>query len=127
MHCFHPRRIRRLVRAGRLVDFNLSLDLLLLLWTPDFSHYYCHSSAVLSAEAAIGNVLDDVDDVGAGEDDEVAMAAAAAAAAVDASDSMAVVVDQAVRCWLLFELSRGLQLFYLLIHPSSSCCFLLNI
>lgn len=52
------------------------------------------------AEAAIGNVLDDVGDVGAGEDDEVAMAAAAAAAAVDASDSMAVVVDQAVSCWL---------------------------
>jgi hypothetical protein len=92
---------------GRL-DFNLSLDLLLLLLflTPDFSHHYCHSSAVLSAEAAIGNVLDDVnvdaDDEGVdatGEgDDEVAMAAAAAAAAVDASDGMAVVVDQAVRC-----------------------------
>lgn len=109
MHCFHPRRIRRLVRAGRRVDFNLSLDLLLLLWRPDFSHYYCHSSAVLSAEAAIGNVLDDVnvdaddegvDATGEGdeEEDEVAMAAAAAAAAVDASDGMAVVVDQAVRC-----------------------------
>ncbi len=47
-----------------------------------------------SAEAAIGTVL--VDDVGAGDDDEVAMAAAAAAAAVEASEGMAVVVDQAV-------------------------------
>lgn len=80
------------------------LQSLLTLPLPSFQ--IRNTSKIHRAEAAIGNVLDDVD-IGAGEDDEVAIAAAAAAAAVDASDSMAVVVDQAVCCCLLFELSRG--------------------
>lgn len=57
-------------------------------------HNVDQESALEAAEAAIGNVLGE--DVGAGEDDEVAMAAAAAAAAVDPSEGMAVVVDQAL-------------------------------
>ena len=89
--------------------------------------YIYSAAAAEAAEAAIGNVLDDVGvDVhshqatvhtdahaealghmeaaaaemhagGATEEDEVALAAAAAAAAVQAADGMAVVVDQAVR------------------------------
>ena len=88
--------------------------------------YIYSAAAAEAAEAAIGNVLDDVGvDVhshqatvhtdahaealghmeaaaaemhagGATEEDEVALAAAAAAAAVQAADGMAVVVDQAV-------------------------------
>ena len=43
--------------------------------------------------------------MGAGDDDEVAMAAAAAAAAVEASEGMAVVVDQAVSTLFVVGLS----------------------